>query len=283
MSFAGLRGSFWKKKGGVVGNGFLDAYPDAYRAFSTKLIYSSYLGPLLRIKYSLNPSLDLYPDENGNIDPQDIIDYAILYSTSIVIIEVFYDQTGNGRHWVNTGSNGIRVYNSGILTFDNRIKLSYTGSGQWLGYTPTVYPNNINLFYISLLNPAQTSLSTMLGSSSTSPAQSHSLVSTQGSGTTIYHRNAGPPSVYKNGILQSISNRGNVYTLLSSPGVVCEKNLDISNLWSPNDIQIFQSPSAGGASGQSMVDWIEFHENMDVSKLEGISTAINNSFDTPLY
>lgn len=219
---------------------------------------------------------------DGKLDEAAILAFSASVGSSIIAVDTWYDQSGNGRNLERKTSNGLRILVDGnFIKRDGVPQVVCTGD-EALKWTPNAYANNINIFYIPNLPSTELALRSMISSSSMTPAQSHGLVSTSGSSNTTYHRNAGPPQVYKNKILQSISNRGHVYTLWTTPSVVCEKNVNISSLWSPNDI-VMGGATGGSGTGHKWSDWVEFWEDMSTPKLEGISDAINNSFSTPLY
>ncbi|AWW32427.1 hypothetical protein DN752_21030 [Echinicola strongylocentroti] len=266
--------SIIKKK--PKGEGFLDEVAGAYRAFSTRLVYSDYSGYCLRITDGTNVKDIGFV--NSIIDIGSINDFISNFSPTIVTVDIWYDQSGSGRNWFRL-SNGWRIWTStdGFYTINN-VPFLYANTSVSMFYTPSEYPSNLNFFYSSDFDNTETSLRNLISASAQTPAQSHGLISTQGSTNTTYHRNYGPPVLYKNKSLFSLSDRGDVYDLWNGAGVICEKDVDISFNWSPNDI-VIGSATAGGSNGHRINDWIEFKEDMEFSKIETVSDKINLAYN----
>lgn len=266
--------------------GFLDDYPDAYRAFDTQLIYSDYTGPIMQI-WSANigePTLDLYPNSEGKLDESEIVDYCNLYGRDFAEVTIWYDQSGNGRHWINNGANtGWLIYFNDSFYYKNgKHALVPSANSRYFQYTPSTYPTNINLFYgCDFTTSGNTAQRALFQKENSTGGFGISLLSQQSSTNTAYSYSSGPPSVYKNKVLQSIANRGDVYNLWATDGIICEKGINISSGWSPQKMRI--GVGAITALGHRLTTVVEFHEDMTLTKLQGISDAINSSYETPFY
>jgi len=92
---------------------FLDKYPRSVCAYSLRRLRKDYTGPLIRIDVG-GVKTDIF-SKHDTITGLDYVDWSHiqqLYPNSAVVVDTWYDQSGNGFHATGTSGPDIKLSNS---------------------------------------------------------------------------------------------------------------------------------------------------------------------------
>lgn len=262
---------FLMRRSAVSGGGILDAYiTDCVFAYSTRKLFSSYTGYSMRITLDNVTFHDIGFDSFGVLDVASILSIA---GSGDAYVRILYDQSGNGRNQVQT-------------SLVDMPRISIAGSVQYIGAMPSVnfvtntflvgtVPNYSETNFVYKISTARTAGSIYFSNTNTT----YGLASQQSSSSTSWRANYGTPSVYKNKVLQSITNRGHVYNAITSNPVIIEKSANTSS-WTSGGGLFFIGRQVAGAfilEGK-LNDIIQYSGSQTLSRLEEVSDIISTGY-----
>lgn len=188
----------------------LDDYPDAVAAYSLRKLRTDYEGPAIKVRVDI-PGTDPYDigfDSNGELDVADLLSKA---AGNDAYVLTWYDQSGGAGNDAtqSVASNQPKIVSSGsVVTLNSKPNIT-SSSGSFLNL-PLATVNRYYAFSTSSLsNTEGIDISNSVNSYFTLIAESGST------NTTVNNANAIFNSFFINGVPESFTTRGNLYTLLS--------------------------------------------------------------------
>jgi hypothetical protein len=122
----------------VIVNLPLDKVPNAAAAYGLRLLRSTYMGALVKIRHSDTGDLkDFYPDSTGvlslNSMDKDGTTLKSWIGENNATVHTWYDQSGNNRHATQTteGNQPTIVSAGNFVTMNGKPSVSFNGSTQW--------------------------------------------------------------------------------------------------------------------------------------------------------
>jgi hypothetical protein len=210
----------------VVPLGVIDRYGGAAGAYSLRSLSLYYTGPVIRVRRSSdNTESDFTATQvsDGSL-------VAFVGAGNNGILRTWYDQSGNNRHSsFNIALPSWKIVDSGTLvTSSGSPAINTADATQAAGKRITI-PGLAGLARADYFFVKETSdTSYMTPGSATSGSTGYGWTATQGSTSTSLSSNFGSPTLYANGSLQTIVNRGDVYTALNGRKLETTINASLS-------------------------------------------------------
>ena len=254
----------------------LNNFSGAAAAYSVRSLNTAYTGPLVRVRRSSdNAETDIFANRNGDLDTSTL---SIFCGSGNGFVTTWYDQSGNGRHQVqSTASKQPKIYDSIskiILNPDNNrpaILLDGTDDGF---STPVTIPLSQPFQSFSVLKTNDTQ--GILYSDNSSAArwvfilQSGSTSSTSNSFTIN--------NIFKNNNIQSLSTRDQYFTAFGDNITHLSFLQGSINLSPWLNLTLFDYSIGGfnlGGYSQEIIIWFT---DVNSTNKDAISNNINNYY-----
>ena len=208
-------------------------------------------------------------------------DDDVFYLKNIVVtqttadghVTTWYDQTGNSDATQTTDSEQPLVVSAGaVVTEGDRPAMSLV-DGQYFDNAGVDGYSRFDFFSVSKI----TDTTGMFLTFSTGGGK-YSWVYTQGSANTTFYSSFGTPTMYSNSVLQSLSNRGDVYNAYNGHKIITTLGADTSS-WTDGKFFAYTSPF--GVSG-TVQEIISFDSDQSSSRL-GIEGNIGRYYNITGY
>ena len=249
--------TYWNSFASVVPL-YLDLFPGAFQCCSVRLERLAYTGALMAIRRSSDNALkDFYPDLNGKLSMTSEDGLGTSLATWIGanngLIYAFYDQTGNGNHWLQaTIARQPKIVNLGSLLVDANGLAAPTLSGASLNrFQLAGFGGHAVVDTDMVISTTDSFFVTLVGG-----ATDYSFVAQSGASSTLTSQYYGSPTLFVNGTQPTQVTRNDIY--LASIGnnkVLTHQGANTTGLgWSGSN------PNFGGyGSGAEMAGSLQFN------------------------
>jgi hypothetical protein len=251
-------------------NLLLDDYPNAAAAYSLRNLSSTYTGPLIRVRKDTTgqPEMDIYGDYYGNLDTVGLKNFLNARSGWVT---TWYDQSGNNRNAVqNTGASQPFIVSSGVVQrIANKPTVVFLSASNFtVNFNGVSNATHFHVGQTSTLNSASTIF--LQGDANTK----WYLPVSSGSSGAIYS-NVGTPTTYFNGVLNTATTQGQLYTNLINTNVIASITNANTSTWTGINFDL---------TGTSAYESIRFRSELIIynsdqsSNRTGIETNINSYY-----
>jgi hypothetical protein len=252
-------------------NLLLDDYPNAAAAYSLRNLSSTYTGPLIRVRKDTTgqPEMDIYGDYYGNLDTVGLKNFLNARSGWVT---TWYDQSGNNRNAVqNTGASQPFIVSSGVVQrIANKPTVVFLSASNFtVNFNGVSNATHFHVGQTSTLNSASTIF--LQGDANTK----WYLPVSSGSSGAIYS-NVGTPTTYFNGVLNTATTQGQLYTNLINTNVIASITNANTSTWTGINFDL---------TGTSAYESIRFRSELIIynsdqsSNRTGIENNINDYYN----
>lgn len=130
----------------------LDAFPNAYVAYSTRKLRLAYTGSAIRVRRSSdNTESDIGFNALGNLDTTTLTSFC---GAGNGFVTTWYDQSGNGYNATQTtAANQPQIVSSGnLITQNGKPTLSFDGTNDFFVNTTTINYTDFSAFLVNKYN-----------------------------------------------------------------------------------------------------------------------------------
>lgn len=248
--------------------GLLNDYSGAAAAYSLRLLDNTYSGNAVKVRRSSDNAEQDIAFVNNELDTASLETFA---GSGDAFVTTWYDQSGNANDAAQANAvNQPKIVSSGSTILENGKAAMLFDEGDEYFAMPVPASSRQDFFVTLKTNDTKWIL--MEGDSSSEYNIAVNSTSTSSAISSTY----GSPSYYKNGVLQSPSNRTDMYNIFSTDAQLLLTNLDgDSSTWGNQfDFGFYSSSNAL----QGYVQEAVYYNSNQSSNRTGIETNINDFY-----
>jgi hypothetical protein len=244
----------------------LDTYPGAAAAYSVRKLDKDYTGYCMKVRRASDDAeADIGFDSNGDLDTAAIATHC---GASAGYVSVWYDMSGNSNNATqSTSGNQPQIYNGTAVHTVNGKPAFDTVTGAYM-QTASFTMSGTNA--VAIVTSLDANTFVINGNA----AAYEMLIAQSGSTNTQVDQDVGTPTYYVDGSTKTWTDRGDVYTTLSTQRLVFADDADLSN-WLGIGMGYNISPSS---FPMSMMQEVVIWDTDQTTNRTGIETDINTYF-----
>jgi hemin uptake protein HemP len=252
----------------------LDTYPNAYIAYSVRLLRGGYTGSAIRVRRSSdNTEQNIGFDINGNIDESALTTFV---GSGNGFVTTWYDQSGNGRNATqSTAINQPQIVSSGtVFKENNKIVLKTNGSSFLINNTLPNRGATSSTFVNLLLTSTRGAVAMM---SAENASQEQFWPSRAANGTNRYYDVDFTASALPNGfnLISIIQNSGTMNAFENSAQVATNLSADTGTA---TGLYLFRRVAGNPLPNGSGFSEVIIYGSDQSSNRTGIETNINTYY-----